>query len=147
VRRREQERIDAVTSPASRPSSSRRLIAAAALAVAVAAGLVVHGLLPDTAATDIAGDMLYAVALYLALAVVMPRATSILLGAIALVWCSGVELFQLTGIPVRLAADFPPVALVLGTGFDPRDLFAYAVAVVAVTAIDIGVRRARRATA
>lgn len=135
-----------MTSPASRPSASRRLIAAAALAVTVVAGLVVHGLLPDTAATDIAGDMLYAVALYLALVVVLPRSASIVLGGFALAWCVGVELFQLTGIPARLAAELPPIALVFGTGFDPRDLVAYAVAVAAATAGDLVLRRARRAT-
>lgn len=41
---------------------ARRAVGAAALAGAVAVGLAVHTLLPDTDATDMAGDALYAVA-------------------------------------------------------------------------------------
>ena len=39
---------------------ARRAVGAAALAGAVAVGLAVHTLLPDTDATDMAGDALYA---------------------------------------------------------------------------------------
>jgi hypothetical protein len=41
--------------------------------------------------------------------------------------CAALELFQLTGIPARLAGAVPAVALVLGTGFSPLDFAAYAV--------------------
>ncbi|WP_249353871.1 DUF2809 domain-containing protein [Microbacterium sp. 2FI] len=129
---------------------ARRIGAAVVLAIVIAAGLFVAAVLPDTAATDIAGDALYAVAAYIGLVMLAPRARSLVIGAIALGWCVAVELFQLTGVPLALGAAFPPAMLVLGTVFDARDLVVYAVAVVAVCAIDFAVRGAlgrRRARA
>jgi hypothetical protein len=126
----------------------RRRVAAALLLLAViAAGLVVHGALPDTAATDIAGDALYAVAAYLAVVLLVPRLPALAVGAIAAAWCIAVELFQLTGLPLEWAARFPPAVLVFGTVFDPRDLVVYVVTIAAVTALDAGTAalgRARR---
>lgn len=125
---------------------ARRLVAFAALAVVVAAGLAVHALLPDTAATDIAGDALYACAAYLAVVLIGPRLRPLAVGAIAAAWCVGVELFQLTGIPIAAGAAFPPAMLVLGTVFDPRDLVVYLFAITAATALDAvaGAIRVRR---
>jgi hypothetical protein len=126
----------------------RRRVAAALLLLAViAAGLFVHGVLPDTAATDIAGDALYAVAAYLAVVLLVPRLPALAVGAIAAAWCIAVELFQLTGLPLEWAARFPPAVLVFGTVFDPRDLVVYVVTIAAVTALDAGTAalgRARR---
>ena len=115
---------------------TRRLIAAVALAAVIVAGLVVHGALPDTAATDIGGDALYAAAAYLVVVVIAPRLPVIAVGAIAAAWCVGVELFQLTGLPLAWGASFTPVMLVLGTVFDPRDLVVYVVTIAVATAID-----------
>jgi hypothetical protein len=125
----------------------RRVAAALLLLGVIAAGLVVHGVLPDTAATDIAGDALYAVAAYLAVVLLVPRLPALAVGAIAAAWCIAVELFQLTGLPLEWAARFPPAVLVFGTVFDPRDLVVYVVTIAAVTALDAGtaaLRRARR---
>jgi hypothetical protein len=109
--------------------------------VVIAAGLATHRLLPSSAATDIAGDALYAVAAYAGLVVLLPRLRSAAVAAIATGWCLAVELFQATGIPLVLAERFAPIALVLGTGFDARDLLVYVAAVAAVWAIDGAVRR------
>ncbi len=119
----------------------RRLAALGALAIVIAAGLGTRRLLPSSAATDIAGDALYAVAAYAGLVVLFPRVRPLFLGAIAAGWCVTVELFQATGIPLALAGSFPPIALVLGTGFDARDLVVYVVAVAAAWGIDQAVRR------
>lgn len=128
-------------------SGSRRIIAAILLVAVVATGLAVHTLLPDTAATDIAGDLLYASAVYAGLVVVFPRWVPLLTGAVAAAWCIAIELFQLTGIPVALGAEFLPAMLVLGTVFDPRDLLVYVVTIVLVAAVDAVVRVvARRAS-
>lgn len=127
--------------PSPRTVGRRRVAAAIALVVIVAAGLVVHRVAPSAAATDVAGDALYAVAVYTGLVMLFASGRRAALGALAVVWCVAVELFQLTGVPVALAAAFPPIALVLGTGFDARDLVVYPLAVVAVVAIDATVGR------
>jgi hypothetical protein len=126
------------------PTRVRRISAAGALIVIVAAGLVVHALLPDSAATDIAGDALYAVAIYAGLVVLLGRRKSVLVAALATSWCIAVELLQLTGVPSALAEEFAPLALVFGTGFDVRDLFVYVAAVAVAFALDTAVRRRRK---
>ncbi|MET0297812.1 MAG: DUF2809 domain-containing protein [Microbacterium sp.] len=123
---------------------SRRLVAAICLVLVIAAGLGVHTLLPDTAATDIAGDALYALAAYAFVVVVAPRLPVLAVGAVAAAWCVGVELFQLTGIPLDLGAAFPPAMLVLGTVFDARDLVVYVVAIALTTVTDAALRAAAR---
>lgn len=124
---------------------TRRLVAALLLVATVAAGLLVHGVLPDTVATDIAGDALYAVAAYLAVVLIAPRLPALATGAIAAAWCVAVELFQLTGLPLAWGAQFAPAMLVLGTVFDARDLLVYVATIVLATAVDAGIRRVRRA--
>lgn len=126
---------------ASRRRSRRRLAAAAALLVVVTAGLAVNGLLPDTAATDIAGDALYAAAAYVFVVLLAPCVASVVVGAVAAAWCVGVELLQLTGIPHAAGAAFPPAMLVLGTVFDARDLIVYLVTIAALAALDTALRR------
>lgn len=125
----------------------RRLWATGLLALTIGAGLVVHLALPDSPATDIAGDALYAVAVYLFLVIVSPGVAGLLVGAVALAWCVGVELFQLTGLPQQWAAAFPPIVLVFGTVFDARDLVVYAVTVVLACAADLALTRVARTPA
>jgi hypothetical protein len=125
------------------PLRARRLIAFLALVLVVAAGLGVHALLPDTAATDIAADALYAGAAYLALVVVAPRWRAVAVGTLAAVWCVAVELFQLTGIPLVAGVAFPPAMLVLGTVFEPRDVAVYLLAIALITSADIVITRVR----
>lgn len=117
----------------------RRLVALAALVVVVAAGLVAAKVLPSSAATDIAGDALYAVAVYTGLVLLLPRVRRLILAIAATGWCVFVELLQLSGLPVALAERIPPIALVLGTGFDARDLVVYASAVLVAAAADAAV--------
>ena len=119
----------------------RRLAAAAALVAVIAAGLTVHKALPESTATDVTGDALYAVAAYTGLVMLLPRAPRLALAGVAALWCVGVELLQLTGLPLALAERVPPVALLLGTGFDARDLVVYLCAVAVAVAIDVAVSR------
>ncbi|WP_239526160.1 DUF2809 domain-containing protein [Microbacterium sp. B35-30] len=130
-----------------RPGIRRRAIAGVLLIATIGAGLLVYRALPGTAATDIAGDALYAVAAYLAVVLVAPRLPPLVVGGIAAAWCTAVELFQLTGLPLVWGAQFAPVTLVLGTVFDTRDLVVYLVTIALATALDAGlhaVRHARR---
>lgn len=132
----------------SRTTRIRRIAAVLVLAAVIVTGLAVHGLLPDTAATDIAGDALYAAAAYAALVVVAAPLPPLAIGGIAAAWCVGVELFQLTGLPSAWGASFAPVTLLLGTVFDARDLVVYIVTIAALTVLDwaLGsVNRPRRA--
>ena len=122
---------------------TRRVVGFAVLLMVIAAGLCVHLFLPDTAATDIAGDALYAVAVYAFLIAIMPGRHPLLVGAVTLAWCVGIELFQLTGVPLAAGNAFPPAMLVLGTVFDPRDLVVYATATLVLTAADAALSRGR----
>lgn len=105
-------------------------------ALLVVIGLIVHVFVPDSAASDIAGDALYAALIYAVLVFFWPWARSLIVGSVALGWCLAVELFQLTGIPESAGQAFFPAVLVLGTVFDPRDAAVYGITVVFVTAVD-----------
>jgi len=126
-----------------RTPRARRVAAGIALLALIAAGLAVHTLLPDTVGSDVAGDALYAAAVYAGVVLIAPRLHPVAVAAIAAAWCIAVELFQLTGIPLRAGELFPPAMLVLGTVFDPRDLVVYPAAVLVAAAIDIAVRAAQ----
>lgn len=130
-------------------ASRRRITAALLLLAVIAAGVAVHAFAPDSAASDIAGDALYAAAAYLAVLIVAPRLRPLTAGLIAAAWCTAVELFQLTGVPSAVGASFAPATLVLGTVFDPRDLAVYLVAIAIITAVDalLLTRRRTRVTA
>lgn len=81
------------------------------------------------------GDALYAVAVYLVLSLAFPRWSIGRLGGIALLFCLGIELFQLTGIPA-LYAHHPVVRWLIGTRFAWHDLGCYLVGCLAIAACD-----------
>jgi len=106
----------------------------------VVSGLLVVAFAPDdTAGSDIAGDALYAAAVYATVVLIAPRLRPVAVAAIAAGWCIAVELFQLTGIPLAAGAAFAPAMLVLGTVFDPRDLAIYSLTVAVACAIDASI--------
>jgi hypothetical protein len=121
-------------------SRTRRAALAAASAATVALGLAVH-FRGGGAAADPAADALYAVLIYLLVALVRPRAHSVIVAAIALGFCVAIELFQLTGVPVMLSDITPLARLVFGTTFVPVDLLSYTAGVVVIASIDQAFRR------
>lgn len=134
-----------MTSSSSRGSVDRprRLRLSIVAVVVIAAGLLIH-LRGAGALADRTGDALYAVMVYVALAIVFPRAGVVVLGAGALTVCALIEVFQLTGLPALWAQGFWPVRLVLGVGFDAGDLAAYAVGTGAAAAADLVLSKDRK---
>jgi len=114
----------------------RRLVALVLLLCAIAAGLGIHYAAPAGTLSDMSGDILYAVAAYLAVVILAPRLPPLVVGTIAAGWCVLIELFQLTGIPLQLGTAFPPSMLVLGTVFDARDIALYLATAALLTAVD-----------
>lgn len=94
--------------------------------------MIVSGLLVRAvpgAIGDIAGGILYAVLVFLLVAILVPAASAVRIGLAAFAICVAVELLQLTGLPSALTAVFPPARLVLGTTFVTTDLVSSAVGV------------------
>lgn len=131
-------------SPSSRETgvAARRWRLLAIAALVIAAGLLTH-LVGSGPIADRAGDALYAVMVYLVIAIAFPRASVVIVGMIALALCAAIEVFQLTGLPALWAQGFSPVRLVLGVGFDPGDLVAYALGAAAAAAADFVIGRRR----
>ena len=116
----------------------RRVALGIAAAVVIAAGLGVHALAPAGFLSDAVGDALYAALIYLLAAIVLRQRAWIL----ALAWCVGVELFQLTGVPAQWGL---PWILVFGSGFAWTDLVFYALGIALAAGVDAAwLRRIRR---
>jgi len=109
------------------------------MAVVVVAGLLGRAL-PGLVG-DVVGGLLYAVLLYLLLALVAPRARTATLVVAAAALGVTVELAQLTGLPARVGEMWAPARFVLGSTFVPRDL---AVAVAGATLAALTDRVTRR---
>jgi hypothetical protein len=78
------------------------------------------------------GDALYAVAVFLVLALVLPRVRVRGLAALTFTICAALELFQLTDIPLELSHRHRIFGVLLGTTFAWHDLACYAVGTAAV---------------
>src|SRR3954453_11269861 len=105
----------------------------AALAVTVALGLLsrlwpIGWSLYDKSL----GDVLYAVAAYLVLALLLPRKRPAWIAPVALVLCLALEFFQATGIPARYA-HLAVVRWLMGTTFAWHDIACYVVGVAVIT--------------
>jgi hypothetical protein len=83
------------------------------------------------------GDVLYAVAAYLGLAVLLPRRSPAVVASLALAFCLAVESFKITGIPKQYA-HLGIVRWMLGTSFSWHNLVCYLVGVAAVFGLDAG---------
>ncbi|PPF83100.1 DUF2809 domain-containing protein [Pseudoclavibacter sp. RFBJ3] len=121
----------------------RRVAAAVLLAATVALGLAVHYALPDGEFGDIVGAGLYTVAVYLGVVLLAPRARASTAFALAVAWSFAVELLQLTELPARANEAFAPARLVLGSGFEVRDLLVYALGGGLMLGADLAVTRIR----
>lgn len=116
------------------PAARRhRLHCAGAAAAIVVVGLIVHrvdlGLHPVV--RDMLGDALWAAMIYCWLGALMPRARWSARTLLALAICGGVEASQLYRSPWldSVRATWPG-HLLLGSGYDSRDLLAYFLGVV-----------------
>jgi hypothetical protein len=119
---------------------SLRLRYALLAVMTIAAGLAVHFIgrgTPTPAWRDVLGDALWAAMMFWWIGVAVPRARPAIRAVAALGVCGAVELSQLYHSAGVDALRRTVVGhLVLGSGFDPRDLFAYAAGVVVAALID-----------
>lgn len=122
------------------PESPRIRIRYLGLAVTTTLiGLVVHwgtaALNPS--ARDVLGDALWAAMIVWIVSAVTPTARVTARSGVALAICFAVELSQLYHTPALDALrDTTGGHLVLGSGFDPRDLFAYIASVCVAALVD-----------
>ncbi|MFJ1808756.1 MULTISPECIES: DUF2809 domain-containing protein [unclassified Streptomyces] len=118
-----------------------RLAAAGAAVVTVGAGLGLRAV----AAGDVAkygGDALYTLMLLTLVVLVAPRVTPPTAAGSALALSWAVEFLQLSGLPAELSQRSTLARLVLGSTFNPPDLFWYAVGAAAGCLIHTAVRSA-----
>ncbi|KON74973.1 DUF2809 domain-containing protein [Cellulosimicrobium cellulans] len=113
----------------------RRLVVALVLGVVVLAGFFVATRVPDPWG-DVGGDVLYAVATYVLLVLVLARTRPLVAGSLALGWCWAVEALQATGLAAAVNDAVPPAAWLLGSTFAVRDLVCYLVGVGLACAVD-----------
>lgn len=116
--------------------------------IAIAIGLVVHfhGSSLSASARDALGDALWAAMIAWWMGVLAPGARLAMRGAIAYAVCVLVELSQLYHTPALDALRETSIGhLVLGSGFDARDLVAYAVGVAFAVALEATAARRVRA--
>jgi hypothetical protein len=109
-------------------------------------GLLVHlhGLGLGAIAKDVVGDALYAAMIVWWIGAIAPRWSLALRAASAFVLCAIIETSQLFHTPMIDAVRATRLGhLVLGSGFDARDLVAYAVGVAAAALIDFQLNRKR----
>jgi hypothetical protein len=105
----------------------------------IAVGLLVHlrGEALGPVARDVAGDALWAAMIVWWIGAVTPRAPVMGRSAAAYAMCVAVELSQAYHAPMLDAVRATRLGhLVLGSGFDARDLAAYAVGVVGAALLE-----------
>lgn len=105
----------------------------------IALGLLVHrGAIPfGASAKDFLGDALWATMMVWWISAVVPDARLLMRGGAAFGICVAVELSQLLHTPALDAVRGTTIGrLVLGSGFDARDLLAYAVGVAVAMLVD-----------
>jgi hypothetical protein len=126
-----------------RPRVRARLWYLALASVTIGLGLIVHlrGTALSTIARDVLGDALWAAMIVWCVSFIVPTAPRMKRGAVALAVCWVVEASQLYhGPSIDAVRATTAGRLVFGTGFDPRDLAAYAVGVVVAILLDAGIR-------
>jgi hypothetical protein len=110
----------------------------------IVVGLAVHfgGARMPSELRDITGDALWAMMMVWWVSVVAPTATMPIRATVAYGICVAVETSQLLHTPwLDAVRDTTLGHLVLGSGFDSRDLVAYLAGVVLATLIERGLHR------
>ena len=121
----------------------RRLYVAFALGT-IAIGLLVHlhGMGLNAAARDVAGDALWAAMIAWWVGALAPLTRLAARAALAYAVCAAVEVSQIFHTPgLDALRATRPGHLFLGSGFDPRDLVAYAVGVAAAVLVESAIAR------
>jgi hypothetical protein len=103
-----------------------RLAAAGAAVVIVGAGLGLRAVATGSLA-KYGGDALYTVLLLALVVLVAPRVSPLTAAGSALAISWGIEFLQLSEIPAELSRRSAVARLVIGSTFNPPDLFWYAV--------------------
>ena len=128
------------------PGQHRATYLLAAL-VNIGIGLLVHwkGASLGRGLQDVLGDALWAMMMVWWISLILPRVHLLTRCSIAYVICLAVEGSQLIRTPALDALRETRAGhLILGTGFDPRDLLAYAAGVVSAACLDAGLRHVYR---
>lgn len=124
-----------------------RLIYIALALVTIAAGLLVHeqGAALGPIARDVLSDALWATMIAWWVGALVPTARLVVRSAAAYSICAGVEVSQLYHTPALDAIRATTVGqLILGSGFDARDLAAYALGVAGAALLEATVAARRR---
>ncbi|MDX3235252.1 DUF2809 domain-containing protein [Streptomyces sp. ME03-5709C] len=116
-----------------------RWAAAAAALLTVGAGLGLRAVAAGSTA-KYGGDALYTVLVLALVVLVAPRLAPLKAAAIALAFSWGVEFLQLSDVPAELSRHSTVARLVLGSTFNPPDLFWYAVGAAAGCLVHSAVR-------
>ena len=131
-----------------RVSAIRRRAVFVALACAtIAVGLAVHlrGTVFGPVMRDVAGDALWAMMMTWWIGALAPRTRLAVRSTAAYLICAAVEFSQLYHTPMLDAVRATAMGhLVLGSGFDPRDLVAYGLGVVLAALFESAAVTARR---
>ena len=133
-----------------RRSATVRLRFVALAIGTIVAGLTVHwgGRSLPFIVRDVLGDALWAMMIVWWLGALAPAAKAALRALVAIGVCWAVELSQLYHAPLLDAWRGTPIGqLILGSGFDTRDLAAYAVGVVIAFVLELAFRRTTSTTA
>ncbi len=94
--------------------------------------------------TKYAGDALYTVLVHALVVLVAPRMKPLTASALALGISWAVEFFQASGVPAELSRHNTVARLVLGTTFNPPDLFWYVVGAALALACHHALTKRRR---
>ena len=121
-----------------------RSLLAAAVGLALGLGLQ---LLDRTLSIDVLGSVVYIVFIACLLRAIWPGLGAVGSAAMAFGFATAIELLQLTELPQLVVDAFPPSRLLLGSAFDPIDLFAYAGGAVLAIVLQIVVIGTERVTA
>ena len=113
--------------PSNRVVNRIRFVALAAGTIAIGLAVYLRGGVLGATTRDVLGDALWAAMIFWLVGAVAPRAPVLRRGATSFGICVAVELGQLIRAPWLVAIrDTTLGHLMLGSGFDPRDLLAYA---------------------
>lgn len=126
--------------------SRARSIHVVLVGLSIAIGLLVHfhGAGLGRALQDVVGDALWAAMIAWTLGAIAPSSRVVARSAIAYGWCVAVEASQLYHTPVLDAIRATRIGhLVLGSGFDARDLLAYVLGVAAAAVVSASLRADR----